>query len=672
MSSEILNANPYAFLDDAPLEERRARAVSLRRVDPELAGGVGALDQTAIDEVRRQAWPDVRDADELNDLLLSVVVLPTAALRCGKETSDPLTLTPSRREREAPDDASPLTGASGDIGNSDTALTPTLSQGEREKNTILGFPLPLGEGQGEGRNVDDWTELANQLVRDRRATIACWADHEALVAAEHAQLVETALPDAQFDPLAPVSAAAPTESEDAVRRAVQGWMECAGPTTASALAAFLGIAEARIEAALLQLEAEGIVLRGQFTPAHRHTGAPAHLVIEWCDRRLLARIHRLTIGRLRREIEPASPADFIRLLLRWQHVHPGTQLHGRDGIAEVIGQLQGLELPAPAWEREVLPARINLYDPADLEQLCLAGEIAWGRLRITSVAEEGTAPIEPPAGRRAAPTRAAPLAFVLREALPALLEPATRQGDLLRDLSSAARDVFTYLEQHGAAFLSDIVRGSRRLPVETENALWELVAHGLVTGDGIAGLRTLLLPDSKRQTRRHLRGIRGGGARRSMPIGRWAVLRTTAVRAASAGGTDCEFFARQLLRRYGVVVRELLAREARAPAWRALLGTYRRLETRGEIRGGRFVAGFVGEQFALPEAVEALRAVRRAPAGDEVVMVSAGDPLNFVGILTPGARVSPFSNRVIAYRNGVPVEIGERGAVISALQPAVK
>ncbi|MGD0949475.1 MAG: DEAD/DEAH box helicase [Candidatus Binatia bacterium] len=613
MSSEILNANPYAFLDDAPLEERRTRAVSLRRVDPELAAGVGALDQTAIDEVRWQAWPDVRDADELHDLLLSVVVLP---LR------------------------------------------------------ILNGYMVRAEA-----NVDDWTELANQLVRDRRATIARWADHEALVAAEHAQLVETALPDAQFDPPSPVSAAAPTESEDGVRRTVQGWMECAGPTTARALAAFLGIAQDKIEAALLKLESEGIVLRGKFTTQSHvdfELSTSDLRLVEWCDRRLLARIHRLTIGRLRREIEPASPADFIRFLLRWQHVHQGTQLHGRDGIAEVIGQLQGLKLPAPAWEREVLPARIKLYDPADLEQLCLAGEIAWGRLRITSVAEEGTGPTEPPAGRRAAPTRAAPLAFVLREALPALLEPAPRQGDLLRNLSSAARDVFTYLEQHGAAFLSDIVRGSRRLPAESENALWELVAHGLVTGDGIAGLRTLLLPDFKRQTRRHLRSIHGGGARRAMPIGRWAVLRTTAVRAASAGGTDCDFFARQLLRRYGVVVRELLAREACAPAWRALLGTYRRLETRGEIRGGRFVAGFVGEQFALPEAVEALRAVRRAPAGNEVVMVSAGDPLNFVGILTPGARVSPFSNRVIAYRNGVPVEIGERGAVISALQPAVQ
>jgi len=414
------------------------------------------------------------------------------------------------------------------------------------------------------------------------------------------------------------------------------------------------------------------VLRGQFTTqSHADFGPPTLdlRLVEWCDRCLLARIHRLTIGRLRREIEPVSPADFIRFLLRWQHVYPGTQLHGRDGIVEVIRQLQGIELPAPAWERQVLPARIGLYDPADMEQLCLAGEIAWGRLRITSVAEEEAGPIGPSRGRRAAPTRAAPLAFVLREALPDLLEPAPRLGDLLRDLSPAARDVFAFLQQHGAAFLSDIARRTGRLPVEAEDALWELVARGLVTGDGIAGLRTLLLPEVKRRSpRRRLHGIRGGGARRLMPIGRWAVLRAPEVEPIVDGPKGDEVLARQLLRRYGVVVRELLAREVRAPAWRVLLNIYRRLEARGEIRGGRFVAGFVGEQFALSEAVEALRAVRRTMGSDEVVMVSAGDPLNLVGILTPGARLSPFSNQVIAYRNGVPVEIGERGAVISALQ----
>ncbi|HEX7406818.1 MAG TPA: helicase-related protein, partial [Candidatus Binatia bacterium] len=409
MSHEILNANPYAFLDDAPLEERRARAVSLRRIDPELAGGIGALDEAAIDEVRAQAWPDVRDADELHDLLLSLVVLPTHLLA-------------------------------------------------------------------------SWAELSAQLIRDGRATYARCEGRAALVAAERAGLVHAALPEATLAPPVAFRDIASCEPEDAVRRIVQGWMECLGPVTVSGLAALLGVAENTVEAALSRLESEGIVLRGRFTRVD--AGLPT---IEWCDRRLLARIHRLTIGRLRREIEPVSPADFIRFLLRWQHVHPGTQLHGRDGVAQVIGQLQGLELPAPAWERDILPARVNLYNPADLEQLCLAGEVAWGRLRLAVADEPDDDGTPAPRRRRAAPTRAAPLAFVLREALPALLEPEPPEVDLLHDLSVGAREVFVYLQQHGAAFLSDIARATGRLPVQTEAALWELVARGLVTGDGIAG-----------------------------------------------------------------------------------------------------------------------------------------------------------------------------------------
>ena len=654
ISHEILNANPYAFLDDAPLEERRARAVSLRRIDPDLAGGIGALDRAAIDEVRAQAWPDVRDADELHDLLLSVGVLPACV------PDEPQTLDPRGAE----------------------ALTLALSQRERGKSAPL-LPLPLGEGRGEGFGTA-WRELATQLVSDRRATIARWGEHEALVAAERITVATAALPDVRFYPqLPPLCGDTQPEPEDAIRAIVQGWMECLGPTTTTALAALLGLAETKVEAALLRLESEGVVLRGSFIPSSRPHPSPLpkgegeespnpRRPQDWCERRLLARIHRLTIGRLRKEIEAVSAADFIRFLLRWQHVQPDTQLHKRDGVAQIIAQLQGIELPAPAWERDVLPSRVSLYDPADLEHLCLAGEVAWGRLRLaTSVVEdEGPAPVR--GRRRVAPTRAAPLAFVMREALPALLEPPAPDVDISADLSSAAGDVLAHLEHHGASFLTDIARATGQLPSKTEDALWELVARGLVTGDGIAGLRTLLLPEVKRRQPRHrLRALRGGAGRRLMPVGRWSALR--ALRAASPKPSDLvlaeEFLARQLLRRYGVVLRELLAREVRAPAWRVLLQIYRRMEARGEIRGGRFVGGFTGEQFALPEAVDTLRAVRRAPAEAEPVLVAAADPLNLVGILTPGARVSPFSNQVIAYHNGVPVEVGELGAVLSRVQP---
>ncbi len=614
MSHEILNANPYAFLDDAPLEERRARAVALRRTDPDLARGVGALDMAAIEEVRAQAWPDVCDADELHDALLTLVLLPAA-------------------------------------------------------------------------EADPWAGLAEELIRDGRAARARYArgsgdggrgTGEAWVAAERMRVVRAAVPGVRFDPeVAPPPPGrgepeAPAQA-DAIRAIVQGWMEHIGPTTAAALAARPGLPQPDVQIALVELEGQGTVLRGRFTP-----GAPPE-AIEWCDRRLLARIHRLTIGRLRREIEPVSAADFIRFLLRWQHVHPGTQLHGRQGLLEAIGQLQGLELPAPAWERDVLPARIAHYSPADLEALCLSGEIAWARLRpqadasvpeATAAAESSRLP-----RRRQAPTRSAPIAFVLREDLPSFLDPAPADLASVEGLSGPARDVARHLAERGASFLPDIARATGRLPAQAEGALWELVACGLVTGDGIAGLRALLKPEEKRRLpHRRLRMLRGGLLReRLIPLGRWSLLHPAGPGSEPRPNREAmeEAMARQLLRRYGVIFRDLLAREGRAPAWRVLLGIYRRLEARGEIRGGRFVSGFIGEQFALPEAVDALRAVRRKRDEVETVIVTAADPLNLVGILTPGARISPYANQVIAYRAGVPVEVGDLGAVMHRLnQPA--
>jgi len=586
MSHEILNANPYAFLDDAPLEERRARAVSLRRMDPDLASGLGSLDPAAIDEVRRQAWPEARDADEVHDALLTLCWLP---------------------ERDA-----------------------------------TGWHVPL-----------------EALIAARRASVASAGSLRAFVAAERVQWVRAALPAASFTPETPPlpNLRAPADAEEAAVEIVRGWMSVLGPLTAANLVERLGLPPAFVEGALARLEAEGQVLRGTFNAGS--TGD------DWCDRALLARIHRLTLGRLRREIEAVPPAELVRFLLHWQHVHPGTELHGRDGVLEVIRQLEGVELPGPAWERDVLPARVADYDPSDLEDLCLAGEVAWGRLRLVSPTVDE--PSEPARERRrAVPTRSAPLAFVLRQDLDVLLEPAT--DDPVADLSATAMQVFEFLSARGASFLADIARGIRRLPSEVEDALWELVASGLVTGDGIAGLRTLLLPEEKRYPRRHLRAL--PGRRRSprlMPVGRWALLRHGAESGLEATEV-ADRKARMLLRRYGILLRELLARERHSPPWRTLLPSLRRMEARGEVRGGRFVDGLVGEQFALPEAVEALRATRRRRASGEIVLVAAADPLNLVGIVVPGARVSPYSGQVIAYRDGVAAEIGELGAVRSRLQ----
>lgn len=603
MSHEILNANPYAFLDDAPLEERRARAVSLRRVDVDLAGGVGALDPAAIEEVKAQAWPDVRDADELHDALLSLILLPAGELR--------------------------------------------------------GWQGWMEELVGAGRAIGIRWIVASHEPRA--------VSREGYAAAERMHVIRAALPEAECSspPAAQASGGADSFSqEDGTGRIVQGWMEAIGPTTAPALADRLALPSGKVEAALLALEANGVVLRGRFTPPG---GSQA---TEWCDRRLLARIHRLTIGRLRREIEPVPPADLLRFLFRWQNVHPGSQLHGREGIVQIVGKLQGLELPAPAWERDVLPSRVARYNPADLEQLCLSGVVAWGRLRLREDVPEGA---DGP-GRRHAPTRAASLGLVLREGLPHLLEWRSVGPEEMAGLSSTARAVIRHLQARGASFLPDIARAVGQMESRVEDALWELVARGLVTGDGIAGLRLLLAKgDAKREVHRRFRAIRGGRPMtRHVPVGRWSLLREPddATPRQAPDREAEEVFARQLLRRYGVVLRELLARETRAPAWRTLVGIYRRLEARGEIRGGRFVAGFSGEQFALPEAVDALRAIRRTRGGQETMLLPASDPLNLVGILTPGSRVSPLSGQTIVYVDGVPVEVGDAASLRARLRRA--
>ena len=595
MAHEILNANPYAFLDDAPLEERRARAVSLRRTDPDLARGIGALSPEAIAQVCDEVRPDLRDREELHDLLLSVGILPPA-------------------------------------------------------------------------EASEWSEWASSLIADGRASVASWRldeqpeDRRAYVAAERLGLVRHLLPQARFEPdiRRPVEKEIVSSMEEAARKVIHAWMEIAGPVTAPALAEKLGLPLRMVEQALLALEAAGAVLRGEFT------GRALAGETEWCERGLLARIHRLTLGQLRREIEPVTTADYFKFLFRWQHVQPNAQLRGRQGVEEIIRQLQGLELPALAWEQHVLPSRIAEYDPRALEELCLAGVVSWGRLRSSVKEEEaGEKPLSRRRRRRQSPGRAAPISFVLREDLGQFLT----ERSVSIPLSTGARDALGYLEKHGASFLNDIARGTGLLKSGAEAALWELVAAGLVTGDGIAGLRVLLLPETKRQSRKQrLRIIAGGrSSERLMPVGRWSLWHSGVASASESSDHSAEFMARQLLRRYGVLFHELLARESSAPSWRSILDICRRLEARGEIRGGRFVNGFAGQQFALPEAVELLRATRRAEKNDETVIVSAADPLNLVGILTPGPRVSPYSGQVIAYTNGVPSDIGPLGVVLSRL-----
>jgi ATP-dependent Lhr-like helicase len=415
------------------------------------------------------------------------------------------------------------------------------------------------------------------------------------IAAERLDLVRRACPDARFTPpieAPPLTRALPESREACVAEILRGWFECAVPLRASELARDLALPRDMVEIALAQLEAEGQILRGYFLSREGET--------EWAHRRLLARIHRLTIGRLRREIEPVTTTQLAAFVTRWQHLASGTQLHGVDGVWQVIQQLQGLEWAAAAWETEELPRRIANYDPALLDELCLSGEVMWGRLSPHPAFERET----DGQGRRVRPTRVAPLAIFLREDADWLL--ASPQPQPAEALSHPAREVLAALQTRGASFFHELVRNTSRPSSEVEDALWELVAAGLVTADGYENLRALIDPHRRRGEGRRRTARPGHGS------GRWALLR----HGESEPPGYVERFARQLLQRWGIVFRDIAARETLAPPWRDILVVLRRMETRGEIRGGRFAAAFVGEQFALPEALELLRAVRRTGEGD--------------------------------------------------------
>jgi ATP-dependent Lhr-like helicase len=597
-SHEILNANPYAFLDDAPLEERRARAVQMRRMLPEsVLEEVGGLDPAAIAQVREEAWPDVRDADELHDVLHTLVALP-----------------------EDLSGVSAWAGSFERLINEGRAGVASIA----ESGALSGQPAgPFGSAQGKRRRY--------------------W------VATERAKTFAVLFPEARFAPaLADVETTIPTR-EGALFTLVTGWMSHAGPTTATQLGDPLGIAASEISNALLRMEASGTVLRGNFSGAASRAGVPGPHEPEWCERRLLARIHRLTVATLRKQIEPVTAAQFMQWLLRWQHVAPGTQVTGERGTLEVLRQLQGFEIPANAWERQVLARRVVDYDPKWLDQLCLTGAVGWGRLSphpatLDSTVKEGQASTRQ---RRVIPTSVAPITFFVREDAD-WMTPRHPGAEVSENngLSHGAQKVLDFLRQRGASFFADIVRGTEKLKAEIETALWELVAAGLVTADGFDNLRSLI--DPKRRAGQ-------GSGRTTRPrhnAGRWALLHADEVverpRAVEAA---CWM----LLRRYGIVVRDVLTREANLPPWRELLGGFRRLEDRGEIRGGRFVDGFLGEQFALPVAVESVRAMRKLEAGQGSITLSAADPLNLVGILVPGERVPAISGNSVTFRDGAAV-----------------
>jgi ATP-dependent Lhr-like helicase len=585
LAHEILNARPYAFLDDAPLEERRTRAVQTRRgLDYSPADALGKLDPEAIEIVRQQALPIAENPDELHDALL-----------------------------------------------------------------LAGF---LGEEEHP-----EWEAHFRSLATARRAACLRVSDGARLwVAAERKPQFDAVYPQAVCDPpiVAPSrEAARDWTREQALVEIVRGRLEMLGPVTVAEIVSSMGLKPEEIESALAALEREGFILRGHFSGA-RPT--------EWCDRRLLARIHRATLDRLRKEIEPVTAAEFLRFLFAWQHADPEHRVEGPLGLSAVLGMLQGFEIPAVAWESSILASRMTRYDPAWLDQLCLSGELVWLRLF-------------PPADRNGRPSsahRASPITFLHRERMEAWVSWASAAGAARngQELGTTARQLLEHLESRGASFFQDLVSGTGLLRTEVENGLRELIAAGCVTGDGFAGLRALAIaPDKTLGTSPQKHKDGRPGVLRVLPptAGRWSAL----VRGRSQGPNDDtdaydpgELHARQLLWRYGVVFQRLLERENGLPPWREVLYCLRRLEARGEIRGGRFVAGFSGEQYALPEAVQQLRAVRRRGPAGHFVTLSAADPLNLAGIVTPGRRIAAIAANHILCHDGLPIAALEGGEVV--------
>ena len=552
--NEILNSAVYTFLDDAPLEERRTRAVYTRRTtEPRSADDLGALDPAAIERVREEAWPAANTADELHDALL---------------------LSGFIRAEEAP---------------------------------------------------PGWRALFDELAAAGRSCDAggYW------ISVERFDELNAVVPQATI-PAIPERLRKAWTREDAARELTRGRTEVLGPVTARGLADSLGLPDtALIDGALLALENEGKLLRGRFT-----SGAAE---LEWCDRRLLARIHRYTLNRLRAEIEPVSAADFMRFLLHWQHVAGEQRLKGSEGLGAVLEQLDGYEVAAGAWENEVLAARVADYEPDFIDRLCLSGRVAWGRL-------------SPANGSGKAPLRSSPIALMLREHAGLWRAAAEPEAG---ELSSEAAAVYETLRSRGASFFHEIVSATGQLRTQAERSLGELAGLGLVTADSFGGLRALLAPSEKHKQRSRRRIAYAVDT-----AGRWALLKGD---AAADDGKRVEEIARALLRRYGVVFRALLARESRLPTWRELAAVYRRLEARGEIRGGRFVSGFGGEQFALADAVGRLRAVRKLDKSGELVALSGADPLNLVGIVTPEARVGAIAPNRVLYRDGIAIAALEGG-----------
>ncbi|MFT4113278.1 DEAD/DEAH box helicase [Silvibacterium sp.] len=582
---ELLNANPNAFLDEAGLEERRARAVAMRGMLPEQAlGEAGRLSPAAIEEVRAQVWPDPRDEHELHDLLCALVIVPQDV------TDDPRTR--------------------------------------------------------------HWGPLFAPLERNHRAGLVVAGGREYIAAAERLAELKLLWPDAAHDPYLAELSTKIASADEVLRKAMQGWMALLGPVTSRSLGERLGVAASEVWKQMLVLETSGTMLRGCFD--HPPSTEPiADEDVEWCERRLLQRIHKRTLNSLRKQVEPVTPAVYMRFALDWQHLGAQRQLSGEQGLLEAIRGLEGFEAPAVEWERSIFPQRVANYDPRWLDALTLTGVVGWGRISP----HPAFATVDGGGPRRIVPTGMAPITFFLREEALwmdlCLQQRQIPEANLEACLSPLANRLRSCLGDRGAMFPAELARLSGAPGEETALALWELVAAGLVTADGFDSLRQLVDPRRKQIFAQPAR-VRSAAQSRNA-AGRWSMLAQAPLfdesvgEAAKRRESEIESACVTLLRRYGVVFRDLLTRETSMPRWRDLVGMYRRMEARGTVRGGRFVSSFSGEQFAMPEALEMLREVRRRPQPPAPITYAAADPMNLVDIVIPGERAAAVPGKTVTW-----------------------
>ena len=588
LAQEILNAKPYAFLDDVPLEERRTQAVMSRRwLDPEAAADIGKLDVSAIERVRHEAWPEAQSPDELHDALM-----------------------------------------------------------------VLGF---ITETEGCRQS---WTTHLESLISQGRATRALHpGSPELWVATERSGELATAFADITLPPqvhIPPGYERPPPSREEALTELLRGRLSGLGPIGVEGLVETAPWSISDLEQTLTRLEAEGFALRGSYSPGGN---------TEWCERRLLARIHRYTVHRLRREIEPVTCSEFMRFLFAWQHVGPEDNLEGPAALAKILDQLEGYELPAAAWEADVLPARLADYDSSWLDSLCQTGRYTWVRLSTGGDVNSRAA--------RTGPIRTSPVAVLPRRRVGLWAGTTGQRKTGAIVLSPAGKRLEEYLAKNGASFFDELMDSSGLLRTQLEDALGELVVAGLASSDSFAGLRALLVPSNRRRPLGSHRRRRRASSHDIEDAGRWALLAQRTHQSNDSPPPDPESIeqvAWALLTRYGVAFKRVFERETTLPPWRDLIMVLRRLEARGEIRGGRFVAGLSGEQFALPGAVTKLREIRRKPGNDMLVSISGADPLNLVGILSPGAKLPALLTNRVLYKDGTPIAL-QLGKDVRFLQP---